>query len=147
MNYSAIANVLGTLLLVTGGSMVLPIICSLCYLESDIFPLSLSAAGLVSSGILIRLLSRQNNEIDLKEGILIATAGWIIISAGSAIPFVLHGSIPSFTDAFFEMMSGYTTSGPHQFSWQAGDLASGVYFVRAVTDGQPMQTRKVLLLR
>ncbi|MCP4690013.1 MAG: TrkH family potassium uptake protein, partial [Desulfobacterales bacterium] len=41
----------------------------------------------------------------------IAAFGWIFISAVSALPFMIHGSIPSFTDAFFEMMSGYTTSG------------------------------------
>jgi trk system potassium uptake protein TrkH len=41
----------------------------------------------------------------------VATIGWIIISALSALPFMIHGSIPSFTDGFFEMMSGYTTTG------------------------------------
>ncbi len=111
MNYPAIANVLGTLLLVTGGSMILPVICALYYQGSDLLPLSATAAGLIVSGILIKSFFRQNNEIELKEGIFIAVTGWIIISAGSAIPFMIHGSIPSFTDAFFEMMSGYTTTG------------------------------------
>ena len=46
-----------------------------------------------------------------KDGFFIAVFGWILVSAASGLPFMVHGSIPSFTDAFFEMMSGYTTSG------------------------------------
>ena len=49
--------------------------------------------------------------MNIKDGYFIAFFGWVLISAISALPFVIHGSIPSFTDAFFEMMSGYTTSG------------------------------------
>jgi hypothetical protein len=49
--------------------------------------------------------------LNIKDGFFIAVFGWILISAVSGLPFMIHGSIPSFTDAFFEMMSGYTTSG------------------------------------
>jgi trk system potassium uptake protein TrkH len=47
----------------------------------------------------------------MKDGYFIAVFGWIMVSSISALPFMFHGTIPSFTDAFFEMMSGYTTSG------------------------------------
>ena len=47
----------------------------------------------------------------MRDGFVIAVFGWILISAVSAVPFMIHGAIPSFTDAFFEMMSGYTTTG------------------------------------
>ena len=50
-------------------------------------------------------------QLEVERGLSITTFGWVVISALSALPFVLHGSIPSFTDAFMEMMSGYTTQG------------------------------------
>ncbi len=111
MNYPAIANVIGVLLMVTGCSMVLPIGCAYIYGESDLYALSVTAILLLCVGLPIRYRYRHKNELGLKEGIFIATLGWTLISAASAIPFVIHGSIPSFTDAFFEMMSGYTTTG------------------------------------
>ncbi len=112
MNYRSIAHVLGTLLLVTGGAMVLPIICSLFYPgEGDLFALGVSAGASILLGLPLWFLFREDQELDLRDAFFIAVIGWVVISAISAVPFVIHGSIPSFTDAFFEMMSGYTTTG------------------------------------
>ncbi len=111
MNRAAICNVLSTLLLVTGGSMVLPIGCSLIYGEDDLMSLLVSAAVILAIGLILRHFFRRIDELSIKDGLFISTVGWILISALSGLPFILHGSIPSFTDAFFEMMSGYTTTG------------------------------------
>lgn len=111
MNHLVILNILGTLLLVTGFSMVLPISCSYIYGESDLFALSVTALTLLCIGFPLRYKCRHHIDLGVKEGLLIATVGWIVISAVSAIPFMIYGAIPSFTDAFFEMMSGYTTTG------------------------------------
>jgi trk system potassium uptake protein TrkH len=111
MNYSSIANVFGTLLIVTGSSMSLPVICSLYYGEDDLLPLLVSALLIVAAGVPIKRIFRNQNEMGIREGLFMATFGWVIISSVSTLPFLLHGSIPSFTDAFFEMMSGYTTTG------------------------------------
>lgn len=111
MNYAAIANVFGVLLIVTGCSLVLPIGCSVLYQENDLYALIVTAILLLIAGLPLKYRYRHNSELELKEGIFIATAGWTLISAASALPFVIHGAIPSFTDAFFEMMSGYTTTG------------------------------------
>jgi trk system potassium uptake protein TrkH len=54
---------------------------------------------------------RKHLDLGIKDGIFIAAFGCVLVSALSALPFMIHGAIPSFTDAFFEMMSGYTTSG------------------------------------
>ena len=59
----------------------------------------------------MKRIFRNNNTLHIRDGLFIATFGWIIISAFSTLPFIIHGTIPSFTDAFFEMMSGYTTTG------------------------------------
>jgi len=111
MNFPSIANVFGTLLIVTGSSMLLPIFCSLIYGEDDLFSLCISALIIVGIGIPLKRIFRNNIQLDIREGLFIAAFGWAIISAFSTLPFLIHGSIASFTDAFFEMMSGYTTTG------------------------------------
>ncbi len=112
MHPTTILQVLGTLLLVTGSSMVLPFCWALYYGEDDRLPLLISAAMIVVLGLTLRFSTRRGNpELQIKDGLFVAVFGWIVVSAVSALPFMLHGSIPSFTDAFFEMMSGYTTTG------------------------------------
>jgi len=111
MNYASIIYVLGTLLIVTGSSMVLPLVFSLYYNEGDFAALAISAAAALAVGLPLWRGFRKYHELNIKDGFFIAVFGWILISAVSALPFMIHGSIPSFTDAFFEMMSGYTTSG------------------------------------
>jgi trk system potassium uptake protein TrkH len=111
LNITAIGNVLSTLLLVTGGSMLLPVVCALIYGEDDLVGLGVSCLIIVLLGLGLRRFFPRIDELSFREGLLVATIGWIIISALSALPFMIHGSIPSFTDGFFEMMSGYTTTG------------------------------------
>jgi len=111
MNFPSIAYVMGALLLVTGSSMLLPVICSVIYKENDLFPLLVSAIVTVGAGIPLRYYFRKYDELNIRDGIFVAVFGWVLISAVSALPFVFHGAIPTFTDAYFEMMSGYTTTG------------------------------------
>ncbi len=112
MNHRSIAYVMGVLLLVTGGAMVFPVICSLCYgYEGDLPALLISAVITAGVGFPLWFLFRHEPDLNLTDAFVIAAFGWIIVSAFSALPFVIHGSIPSYTDAFFEMMSGYTTTG------------------------------------
>ncbi len=111
MNYKTIANVLGKLLLVTGISMLFPIICSLYYKENDLNSLAITALAIIVIGYPLWWFFRRYRDLNIKDGFFIAVFGWVLISAVSALPFMIHGSIPSFTDAFFEMMSGYTTTG------------------------------------
>jgi len=111
MHFSAIAYVMGVLLMVTGGSMSLPIICSLYYGEDDLYALTVTALIMISLGLPLFKRYRQHKDLGIKDALVIAPVGWMIVSALSALPFMIQGSIPSFTDGFFEMMSGYTTSG------------------------------------
>ena len=111
MHYAAISHVLGKLLIVTGASMILPVFCSIYYQGGDLYALSVSALITVLLGLPFWWFFRDPQELHVKDGIFMATFGWVIVSAVSGLPFMIHGSIPSFTDAFFEMMSGYTTSG------------------------------------
>ena len=111
MNFASIAHVFGTLLVVTGSSMVFPLVCSIYYGEDDLFSIFISAIIILLLGWPLWRFFRRHNELNIKDGFFIAVFGWVLISAVSGLPFMFHGSIPSFTDAFFEMMSGYTTSG------------------------------------
>jgi trk system potassium uptake protein TrkH len=111
MHFSAIAYVMGVLLLVTGGSMILPVICSIYYGEDDLFALLVSMFVIILLGLPFFHRYKNSQDLGIKDALIIAPLGWMIVSALSALPFMIHGSIPSFTDGFFEMMSGYTTSG------------------------------------
>jgi len=109
----AILHLVGALLVVTGGALVLPVIASLMYgAEGDLFALTATMGGSLALGVPLYVgLRNHRDTLSTRDAVLIATLGWVVVSAVSAVPFVLHGSIPSFTDAFFEMMSGYTTTG------------------------------------
>ncbi len=111
MHFFSIAHVMGVLLIITGLSMAFPAACSVIYQENDLLPLLKAAAITLGAGLPVFLMFRKHNTLSIKDGFFIAVFGWIVVSAFSAIPFMLHGSIPSFTDAFFEMISGYTTTG------------------------------------
>lgn len=102
---------LGKLLIVIGSSMLLPILVSLYYQEGDFVSLLVSALLTIAPGGGLWWLYRGEHNLEVKDGFVLAFFGWILISAVSALPFMIQGSIPGFTDAFFEMMSGYTTSG------------------------------------
>lgn len=111
MHLFSILHVFGTLLLVTGFSMAAPLICSLIYGQGDFAALLVSAVLTITLGAPLWWYFRKHLDLSIKDGIFIAAFGWVLVSALSALPFMIHGAIPAFTDAFFEMMSGYTTSG------------------------------------
>ena len=111
MHFPSIANVMGKLFIITGFSMALPVICSIYYGEDDLAALSASAMIAIVLGVVMWAFNRDQHKWGIKEAVVLAAFGWVMVSAVSALPFMFHGSIPSFTDSFFEMMSGYTTSG------------------------------------
>ncbi len=119
-------------MLVTGGSMILPVICALLYKGDDLIPLAVAAVIIFGMGVPLRFFFRSYEDLEIRDGIFIAVFGWILISALSALPFVFHGAIPSFTDAFFEMMSGYTTTGATILT-DIESLPHGLLFWRSQT--------------
>ncbi|HBL56357.1 MAG TPA: TrkH family potassium uptake protein [Deltaproteobacteria bacterium] len=123
---------MGTLLLVTSIAMLFPIAVSLIYQENDFSPLLISAVVAFGMGLPLWWFSPSNYELTFRDAVLIAVFGWVIVSAVSALPFVFHGSIPVFTDAFFEMMSGYTTTGATILT-DIESLPHGLLFWRSET--------------
>lgn len=88
----------------------------------------------IAAGLILRFFSRNSRNKDLgkREGYLIVTLGWIALSISGSLPYILTGAIPSYADAFFETMSGYTTTGATILN----DIevhAKGILFWRSLT--------------
>lgn len=133
MNFKLIFRVLGFLLLVEGVAMLLALAVSIVYNEHDLNAFIISAGINISLGLLILLLTRKaNKDIGKKEGFIIVTLVWIIFSFFGCLPYVLSGSIPSFTNAFFETISGFTTTGSSVLN-NIEELPHGILFWRSIT--------------
>ncbi len=110
MNLLLIGKIIGIALELEAGFMLLPIIVSLYYHESVIpFVITLVIA-LVLGQVLIRLGGR-GNKLRSKEGFVSTGLTWIVLSLVGMLPFILCGSVPNPFDAFFETVSGFTTTG------------------------------------
>ena len=113
MNFKIIFRIIGFLLMLTGIFMMLGIPFSIYYKSDDILALLQSGIFTSAVGLIIWFFTRdpQNKELGKREGYLIVTLGWVFMALFGSIPFMLYGAIPNFTDAFFETMSGFTTTG------------------------------------
>lgn len=112
LNYRFILLVLGLLLVVEGVFMLLSAGISALYNEFDLASHLISSAISVGiGGTLATIFFRAPKNIGKREGYLIVTLVWLVFSIFGLMPFWLSGAIPSYTDAFFETISGFTTTG------------------------------------
>ena len=112
MNRRMVIFTLGQMVLLEAVLLLLPILVSALYGEACIKALALTAGGCVLAGALLMLAGRAKNRvIYAKEGFLIVSLAWISLSALGALPFFISGEIPNYIDAFFETVSGFTTTG------------------------------------
>lgn len=134
MNKRFITYTLGNILMILGGLMSLPLIVSLIYQESWVNIASFLGTAIVTGGIGF-VLSRtklHKRTFYAVEGFTIVSLSWIAISFFSAFPFVISQQIPSFIDAFFEMASGFTTTGASILS-DVEALSHSMLFWRSFT--------------
>ncbi len=113
MNGSTVVRVIALLWLIVAAFMIAPLLFGLAYGEADaVRGLLLSMGGIgVVSGLVLVLVRPDPRPFVTRQGYLLVSIGWLSVAALGAIPFVLGGAIPSYTDAFFETMSGFTTTG------------------------------------
>ena len=111
MNFAIIKSLLGTVLLFEGFFLLLPCIVSLCYSENVGFCYLAVAIICLLLGYALRSKKPTNKMFYAKEGFVTVALSWIVLSIMGALPFVLSGEIKSFTDALFETISGFTTTG------------------------------------
>lgn len=111
MNGSIIRYILGTLLKTESLLLLLPCVVAVIYRESEGWMYLLVAALCAILGILLTIRKPQNHVFYLKEGCVATSLSWLLISLTGCLPFIMTGEIPSFTDALFETISGFTTTG------------------------------------
>ncbi len=113
MNVSMIRYVLFQVMRIEGVFMLLPCIVSVIYGDSSgiLAPYLFVAIALITIGFIGSYFKPKNMKIYLKEGCVSTALSWIIMSLFGCLPFFLSGEIPSFTDALFETISGFTTTG------------------------------------
>ncbi len=113
INLRLIIKFIGTLLMILSAFMAASAAWDIIYQENTYQAILISAFITFGVGVLFYYLTRKNDQknIGKKEGYVIVTFTWIFISLFGSLPFYLSGHIPSFTDAFFETMSGFTTTG------------------------------------
>jgi len=111
MNFKPLLNVLGALLSLIGVTMLVPIFISFYLNENDLFGFIYSSLICVGIGTPLWFLTRNNKSLSNKIGFAVVTFSWVLTALAGALPFYISGAIPNFTDAFFESMSGVTTTG------------------------------------
>lgn len=132
MNYRMITYLLGVLMLIEAVFMVLPLAVSLLYGEmSGIWFLVAIAAAGIAGGACVCLRPRKR-DMYAKEGFVVTALAWVVISLIGALPFTLSGQIPSYLDAVFETVSGFTTTGASILA-NVEELDHGMLFWRSFT--------------
>jgi trk system potassium uptake protein len=132
MNFRAIGAVIGFLLMFCGVAMSLGIPFSIYYRSGDAGVLSLTAAGSFIIGFVFYSVYRKHrHDMKLREGVFVVATGWIILSTIGAIPFLMYGIFDTFTDAFFEMISGFTTTSATTLA-SIETLPHGLLFWRSI---------------
>ena len=111
MNKSMIAYILGWILKLEGLFMLIPILVAIIYREHNGIWFVVVAACSLALGTLITHRKPESNVFYMREGCIATALSWMIMSVVGCLPFFLSGEIPSFTDALFETVSGFTTTG------------------------------------
>lgn len=133
LNYKIIFHLMGLLLLFNGGFMFIAAIVS--FFTKDGIASEITGASLLTafSGTLLMFLTRgHKKEVKKREGYIIVTFGWLFMSMSGMLPYLFSGVIPSVSNAFFETISGYTTTGATILS-EIESLPKGILFWRSMT--------------
>lgn len=121
-------------MLITGVLMATSIIVSIYYNDAGLFALSTISIVTIVIGLIMKLATNKsgNAEIKKRDGYLIVAFGWIFMTSFGALPYLIGGSIPSYTDCFFESMSGFTTTGASILN-NIEELPQSILFWRSMT--------------
>ena len=111
MNSSIIRKILGYVLVLEGLLLLLPCMVGLIYSEKEYKIYLIWSVITLLIGAVMVAKKNTNNVFYLKEGCIATALSWIFLSLFGAVPFYLTGEIPRFTDALFETVSGFTTTG------------------------------------
>ena len=111
MDFGIVTKVIGNLLVFEGLLMIPALFVSVVYGEGDTLAFMTSIVLIATVGLMMSGVKSNHKKIKAKEALVIVAVGWILASFFGCLPFVISGGIPSFVDAFFETISGLTTTG------------------------------------
>lgn len=133
LNYKIIFHFFGLLLLCNGGFMLLSAIVSLIAKDGATLNISLAGVLVLLVGLFVMIFTRRHKkEMNKREGYIVVTFGWIVMALSGTLPYMFTGAIPSFTNAFFETISGFTTTGSTILN-DIEILPEGILFWRSLT--------------
>lgn len=131
MNLRGILRAIGALLVFLAVALAVPLVVSLRSGEGDARAFVLTLGLSLVAGLVLFLAPRGKTELGTRDGFGVVTFGWVAMALFGCLPFVASGAIPRFTDAFFETMSGFTTTGASILS-DIEALPRGVMFWRCL---------------
>lgn len=111
MNYAIILYILGCVLKFESAFLVLPTFVGLLYRENTAIAYLVTGVGCLLLGLLLTRKKPGSSNLYTRDGFVAVSLSWIVMSIFGALPFVLTGEIPSYVDALFETISGFTTTG------------------------------------
>lgn len=133
MNRRMVLYVVGTVIKIEAALMILPLITSLIYKENCAVDFLISIGIALAAGFALTLIFKPGSKvIYAKEGFVIVSLAWLVLSAIGALPFYISGEIPSYIDAFFETASGFTTTGASILT-DVEAMSRGLLFWRSFT--------------
>lgn len=132
-NSKIIIHLMGLLLLCNGFFMLIAAFISGMYKDGVTMDITLAAIVTMLIGVLSMFYTRgHKKEVKRKEGYIIVTFGWLVMSASGMLPYLFSGAIPDVTNAFFETISGYTTTGATILN-DIESMPEGILFWRSLT--------------
>ncbi len=133
INFKTVFRLLGSLLFIESFFLLLSTAVSLIYSEPSYYALLIPASITFALGALSwKRKTKTPAHVGKKEGYLIVALVWVVFSIFGALPFVISGDIPNYTDAFFETMSGFTTTGASILN-DIESMPKGLLFWRSIT--------------
>lgn len=133
LNFKFVIRILGFLLVVEAVAILIAALVAVIYNGPDISALFLSSLICTLTGLtLLALTQKVKRELGKREGFVLVTVVWILFSLFGSLPFILSDSIPDLTNAFFETMSGFTTTGASILN-DIESLPHGILFWRSMT--------------
>ena len=132
MNHASIIYIIGKILQIEALFLSLPLLVALLYREGDYHAFLIPVVLCAVTGFLLSRKKPGKMVFYAKEGFVTVALGWIVMSLMGCLPFMLNGDIPGFTDAFFETISGFTTTGSSILN-DVEVLSHGSLFWRSLT--------------
>lgn len=133
VNYGLVSKIIGKLLLLEGFLMSWCVIMSFCYGEDDSIAFLISMLLTLTIGLIALFFGRNaDNNLSRRDSYLVVTATWVIFSIFGMLPYMIGGYITNLTDAYFETMSGFTTTGASILN-DVEVLPHGVLFWRSLS--------------